>query len=174
MKNLKVIIQKVLIIFFIINEELLSEKNIFNIFVKKYNKFYSSNCKCNIDNNNKYSTKKIKFEIKAFPDFLILLFVLDYANFLNKSNNIYDILEYELFLGLDIVYRLKNLVTLPFKDHYGTVIFNPTGNLINSKFKSNLIYFHDSLKNNGNIKECSNNEDWKGNGSPYIAIYKKN
>ena len=105
---------------------------------------------------------------------LILLFDLDYDNLLNKSNIIYDILEYELFLGLDIVYRLKGLVTLPFKDHYGTVIFNPTGNLINSKFKSNFIYFHDSLKNNGNIKECSNNEDWKGNGSPYIAIYKKN
>ena len=80
----------------------------------------------------------------------------------------------DFILNIGIEYKLKGFIICPFKYHYATIIFSLIGNLINSAFIAIYIYIHDSLKNNGSIKDIDNLEFWKNIGFPYIAIYYKN
>jgi len=103
----------------------------------------------------------------------MILFDLSYENLLKYSKNIFNLLEQHLILNFDTEYNLKGLVIYPYKNHYSSIIFYPVGSLINTEFKSNKIYIHDSLKNNGKIIEINNINSWKNEGIPYLAIYAK-
>ena len=65
------------------------------------------------------------------------------------------------------------IITVPVKNHYNTIIFNPIGITINQYFKNNYIYYHDGLLNNGKITVLNKGEDWHHIGISYIIIYKK-
>ena len=103
----------------------------------------------------------------------MILFDLSYENLLKYSKNIFDLLEQHLILNFDAEYNLRGLVIYPYKNHYSSIIFYPVGSLINREFKSNKIYIHDSLKNDGKIKELNDINSWKNEGIPYLAIYSK-
>ena len=65
------------------------------------------------------------------------------------------------------------MIAAPGRNHYNTIIFNPTGHTINSNFTPNNIYFHDRMLNEGNIIALIEGENWKEKGIPYIVVYKK-
>ena len=68
---------------------------------------------------------------------------------------------------------MVGLISAPKRNHYNTIIFNPTGSTINSKFTPNNIYYHDGMLNDGNITTLKKGKDWKSRGIPYIVLYKK-
>ena len=158
--------------FFIINEENIKEDSIMNIFIKKYKKYTSYNCLCK-KTDDYFQTTICEYQIISYPIFLMILFDLSYENLLKYSKNIFNLLEQHLILNFDTEYNLKGLVIYPYKNHYSSIIFYPVGSLINTEFKSNKIYIHDSLKNNGKIIEINNINSWKNEGIPYLAIYAK-
>ena len=51
--------------------------------------------------------------------------------------------EDELFLNFNLSYKMIGIITVPVKNHYNTIIFNPMGITINQYFKANYIYYHD-------------------------------
>ena len=85
-----------------------------------------------------------------------------------NKDSILKLLTDNLCLNIGIEYQLKGLIIMPFFNHYGSAIFNPSSYLINNKNKPTNIYYHDSLKNNGNIKLIEHPDDLKKTG---ISIY---
>jgi len=92
---------------------------------------------------------------------------------MNYLKEIFNLIEERLILNLGVEYLLNSIILLPFEGHYSTVIFNPEGTLIDNYFKSNLIYIHDGLKNDGKIISIENSDDWKKEGVPYIVVYER-
>ena len=158
--------------FFIINNEDITENSIMNIFIKKYKKYTSYNCECKRQDDY-FQTTICEYQIISYPRFLMILFDLSYENLLKYIKNIFDLLEQHLILNFNAEYNLRGLVIYPYKNHYSSIIFYPEGSLINTEFESNKIYIHDSLKNDGKIKEINDINGWKNEGIPYLAIYSK-
>ena len=64
---------------------------------------------------------------------------------------------------------LVKLIRTPFRNHYNTIIFNSLESTTNSSFSSDNIYYHDGMKNGGNIVTLKQGDDWKKIGIPYIV-----
>lgn len=99
---------------------------------------------------------------------------MGYEELTKWENHIYDLLEDNIILGLNIEYYLYGIFACPSNNHYNSIIFNAKGITIDSFFKFNLIYYHDGIFNEGRIVPINNKNDWKKIGIPYIAIYKRN
>ena len=114
-----------------------------------------------------------KYNINSYPEYLLILFDMDIQDLINYKDKILALLDNNIVLNFGIEYELKGIIMIPYDGHYSTVIFNPKGSLIDTAFKNNNIYIHDSLKNNGKIIEIQNIDEWINSGNPYLAIYFK-
>ena len=99
---------------------------------------------------------------------------MGYEELTKWENHIYDLLEDNIILGLNIEYYLCGIIACPSNNHYNSIFVNPKGIIMDSFFLFNLIYYHDSILNDGRIVPINNKNDWKKIGIPYIAIYKRN
>ena len=98
---------------------------------------------------------------------------MNYEELEQYKQNIYNMTEDVLFLNFNLSYKMIGIITVPVKNHYNTIIFNPMDIIINEYFKPNYIYYHDRLLNNSKITVLNKGEDWNYLGIPYIIIYKK-
>ena len=161
--------------FIFINNTNISEKSIFNLLLSKYKENYSYACDCrkNLPKSEDVLCLKIKYNIISYPLFIFLLFDFEYPELSSFENNIFKLVEEKLVLNFKEEYKLLGLIAVPKRNHYNTIIFNPIGQNINNKFTQNKIYYHDGMKNGGQIVELKEGEDWKEIGIPYIVVYKK-
>ena len=84
---------------------------------------------------------------------------MNYEELEQYKQNIYNMTEDELFLNFNLSYKMMGIITVPVKNHYNTIIFNPIGITINQYFKPNYIYYYDGLLNNGKITVLNKGED---------------
>jgi len=70
-----------------------------------------------------------------------------------KLKEIIDRVEEEFYLNLDLSYKLKGIILIPYLGHFISAVINPEGIFIKTNFKNNKTYIHDYLANNGNIFE---------------------
>jgi len=87
------------------------------------------------------------------------------------KKEIVNLVEEELYLNLDLFYKLKGIILIPFLGHFINAVINPEGIFIKTNFKNYKIYLHDNLANNGNIFELKENEVVFDFIIPYILIY---
>lgn len=159
--------------FVLINENSIKLKNIFNIFVKNYKEIYSYDCECQNNRIGKLFCVKKKYNIVKYPDFLFLLFDLNYYSLIKNKEYIVPICESKILLNINIEYELKSVICYPFRNFFKVIIFNPAGSVIKSNFCMNKIYYHDGCLNNGKIVSLNSGDDWLSFGIPHILIYKK-
>ena len=84
---------------------------------------------------------------------------MNYEELEQYKQNIYNMIEDVLFLNFNLSYKMIGIITVPVKNHYNTIIFNPMGITINQYYKANYIYYHDGLLNNGKITVLNKGED---------------
>ena len=161
--------------FIFINNNNINSTSLFNLFLSKYKENYSYACECrkNLPKGEDVLCLKIKYSIISYPIFLFLLFDFHYYELLTFKEKIFNLIEDKLVLNLKEEYQLVGMIAAPGRNHYNTIIFNPTGHTINSNFTPNNIYFHDGMLNEGNIIALIEGENWKEKGIPYIVVYKK-
>lgn len=112
---------------------------------------------------------KTKYNILDSPSIMFILFDIQY----DYKDRIYKIVEDKIIWKRKIENKLVGIINAPRPSHFNVIIFNPLGGTLYSSFKSNLIYYHDSLKNNGVITPLNRDKDRKALWIPYISIYKK-
>ena len=56
---------------------------------------------------------------------------MNYEELEQYKQNIYNMTEDELFLKFNLSYKMIGIITVPVKNHYNTIIFNPMGITIN-------------------------------------------
>ena len=95
--------------------------------------------------------QKIKYNLLSYPVFLFLLFDFQYEGLELYKTQIYKLVEEKIVLTNLIEYKLIGMIATPLINHYSTIIFNPLGLTINSKFSPNNIYYHDGNKNQGKL-----------------------
>ena len=161
--------------FTFINSNNINNTSIFNIFLNKYKEIYSYACECrkNVPKNEDVLCLKIKYNIISYPQFLFFIFDFQYSELINNKDQIFKLIEDYLVLNINAEYKLSGIIAAPSHNHYNTIIFNPIGLTINSRFTPDKIYYHDGLYNQGNIVQINENMDWKKIGIPYIVLYKK-
>ena len=160
-------------LFLTILEEDMKETSLLNILFKKYRSKNINYCKCKEKNPDDLLSTIVKYNINSYPEYLLILFDMDIQDLINYKDKILALLDNNIVLNFGIEYELKGIIMIPYDGHYSTVIFNPKGSLIDTAFKNNNIYIHDSLKNNGKIIEIQNIDEWINSGNPYLAIYFK-
>ena len=159
--------------FVLINENIIILKNKFNILVENYKEIYSYDCECQNNRIEKLCCVKIKYNIVKYPDFLFVLFDLNYDSLVKNKEYIVLICESKILLNINIEYELKSAICCPFRNHFNVIIFSPAGSVINNNFSMNKIYNHDGCLNNGKIVSLNSGDDWRSLGIPHILIYKK-
>ena len=147
-------------------------KNLFNIILERYKVINSYDCECTKNSNEDLLCNKIQYKIVKFPIFIFILFDFNCEDLKKSKTNILNLVEGTLVLNLNIEYNLEGIIASPYNNHFISIIFNPRGIVIDKKFNSNLVYYHDGAENNGNIVSLNNNFNWKSLGIPYILIYK--
>ena len=159
--------------FIYINITDLKEKNLFNILLLKYKEKYTYDCECRRDKKEDVLCTKVKYNILDYPNYMFLLFDMQFHDLYNYSKEIFKIVEDDIVLNIKVEYKLVGIISAPKANHFNCIIFNPLGITIDPFFKSSKIYYHDGELNNGNVASLGQNDDWKKIGIPYIAIYKK-
>lgn len=104
---------------------------------------------------------------------MFILFDMQFDELNMNKDMIYKIAEDKIVLNLKFNYKLAGIISTPKQNHFNTIIFNPFGFTIDTYFKSNLIYYHDGLMNEGRIIPLEEGQDWKSIEIPYVPIYKK-
>lgn len=143
-----------------------------NIVIENTKPHLTTFCSCKNENDS-YLTTNTKYVIESFPDFLIVLIDMNYNNMVKLKKEIADLVEEELYLNLDLSYKLKGIILIPYLRNFISAVINPEGIFIKVDFKNYKTYIHDNLSNNGNIFELKENEVVYDFGIPYILIYKK-
>ena len=141
--------------------------------MSKYKEKLSYDCEFRKGKSEDLLCTIIKYNILSYPTFIFVLFDMNYEELEQYKQNIYNMTEDVLFLNFNLSYKMIGIITVPEKNHYNTIIFNPIGITINQYYKANYIYYHDGLLNNGKITVLNKGEDWRHIGIPYIIIYKK-
>ena len=161
--------------FIYINNININQSSIFNLLLENYKEKYSYACDCrkNLPGSEDVLCVKIKYNLLNYPIFLFLLFDFQFTELETYKSQIYKLVEDKLVLNFKAEYKLVGIIAAPCVNHYNTIIFNPVGTTINSKFKPTNIYWHDGIKNEGKIVEIKKGEDWREKGIPYIVLYKK-
>ena len=127
--------------------------------MSKYKEKLSYDCECRKGKSEDLLCTKIKNNILSYPTFIFVLFDMNYEELEQYKQNIYNMTEDVLFLNFNLSYKMIGIITVPVKNHYNTIIFNPMGITINQYFKDNYIYYHDWLLNNGKITVLNKGED---------------
>ena len=91
--------------------------------------------------------------------FLLLDMQFDELN--SNKDLIYKIVEDKIMQNFNCEYKLLGIIGAPKPNHFNAIIFNPIGYTVDPYFQSNLIYYHDGLKNEGLIIPLKENADWK-------------
>ena len=91
--------------------------------------------------------------------FLLLDKQFDELN--SNKDLIYKIVEDKIMLNFNCEYKLLGIIGAPKPNHFNAIIFNPIGYTVDPYFQSNLIYYHDDLRNEGLIIPLKENADWK-------------
>ena len=161
--------------FIYINNTNINQSSIFNLLLENYKEKYSYACDCrkNLPGSEDVLCVKIKYNLLNYPIFLFLLFDFQFTELETYKSQIYKLVEDKLILNFKAEYKLVGIIAAPCINHYNTIIFNPVGTTINSKFIPTNIYWHDGIKNEGKIVEIKKGEDWREKGIPYIVLYKK-
>ena len=92
---------------------------------------------------------------------MFLLFDFQFDELIKFKSDIFSIIEDKIILNINVEYNLVGIIAAPKANHFNCIIFNSLGKTIDPFFKSNTIYYHDGLKNNGKVTPLGKNEDWK-------------
>ena len=75
------------------------------------------------------------------------------------KDKILNLIEEKIVLNINVEYKLIGIISVPNRNYYNTIIFNPIGSAIDSHFTANNIYYHDCMLNNDHIEAIKDGED---------------
>ena len=157
--------------FLYINKDNIILKKIINIVLDGCKENYTYDCECRKNSSEDLLCTKVNYTIESYPKFLNILIDMSYDDLVKFKDSIIDLTEDSIILAFNIEYKLKGIIAVPSFNHYISIIFKPSGHLIDKNFKANLIYYHDGNANGGKICEVSYDLDWKNLGIPYVIVY---
>ena len=78
-----------------------------------------------------------------------------FSDLQNYKDSIFKLIEEKIILNFNVEYKLSEIISCPYYNHYNTIIFNPLG----SNIASNCINYHNGTKNEGRITKLNTNKD---------------
>ena len=162
-------------IFVQINPENLLLSGIEETFKDKYSYktyLYCPNCQNNIK-EKEFKRCSVEYSVKSFPNFLFILFDMDYNQLKNNKIDIIKFSSTFIQLNVENKYYLIGGICIPFRNHYNCFIYNYNSDLLNYGLEKGKNYIHDGLKNLGNFEEFTDLIKYFEDNIPYILIYYK-
>ena len=96
-----------------------------HILLEKCKKSESTFCQCKAIHDDTL-TIIVQYKIESFPEFLFILFDLTFEDLDRNKNDIFKLLQNEIMLNYNASYIIKDVINIPIKNHYASVIFNPS------------------------------------------------
>ena len=121
-----------------------------------------------------YPKCKIEYINENYPNFMFILFDLNYLELVGEKIKIISFTNEKLSFTNEDKYELKTIILAESINHF-TCFLNKYEGIDNIYgFKNGLNYFHDGLKLNGDFIEINENlKEFLKSHLPYILIYKK-